>query len=150
MSREARLVAVEYVVFVHVTEDFDKVVRAVENLMPPKLRERRKIEVEETYGHYENPIRIIKVSSRNPEYASQAFAWVWARLSEEDRARLLRDLDLHLDDKPKLYMRLGKQEAFWGQAKLSSGDDVIKIVFNFKGPKETVKDFLLSYNSRVA
>lgn len=149
MSREARLVAVEYAVFVHATEDFDKVIKAVENLMPPKLRERKKVEVEETYGHYENPIRIARVSFRNPEYASQAFAWIWTRLSDEDRARLTRGLDLYLDDKSKLYMRLDKQEAFLGQVSLSSGDDVIKVVFNFKGSREAVRDFLLSYDLKV-
>jgi len=148
MNLEAKPVSVEYAVFVHVTEDFDKVIKAVESLMPPKLRERKKVEVEETYGHYENPIRIIKVSFRNPEYASQAFAWIWARLSYEDRARLTRDLDLHISDKSKLYIRLDKQDAFLGQARLSSGDDVIKVVFSFKGTKEAVKDFLLSHDLR--
>jgi len=149
MIREARLVAVEYTVFVHATEDFDKVIKAVENLMPPKLRERKKVEFEETHGHYENPIRIARVSFRNPEYASQAFAWIWARLSDEDRARLMKDLDLHLDDKSKLYVRLDKQEAFLGHVRLSSSDDVIKVVFNFKGPREAARDFLLSHNSKA-
>jgi RNA binding exosome subunit len=149
MNREARPVAVEYAVFVHATEDFDKVIKAVENLMPPRLRERKKVEVEETYGHYENPIRIIRVSFRNPEYASQAFTWIWARLPDEDRACFMKDLDLHINDKSRLYMRLDKQEAFLGQARLSSGDDVIKVVFNFKGPREAVRNFLLSHDLRV-
>jgi len=149
MNREAKLVSVEYTVLIHATEDFDKVIKAVENLMPSRLREQKKVEVEETYGHYENPIHIAKVSFRNPEYAIQALAWIWARLFDEDKARLIRDLDLHLDNKPKLYMRLDKQEAFLGHVRLSSGDDVIKVVFNFKGSREAVKDFLLSYDLRV-
>jgi len=149
MSQEARLVAVEYAVFVHATEDFDKVIKAIENLMPPKLRDRKKIEVEETYGHYENPIRIVRASFRSPEYASQAFAWIWARLSNEDKTRFTKDLDLYLDDRSKLYMRLDKQDAFLGHARLSSGDDVIKVVFNFKGPRELVRGFLLSHDLRV-
>jgi len=149
MDREVKLVSVEYAVFVHATEDFDKVIKAVENLMPPKLRDRKRVEVEETYGHYENPIRIARTSFRNPEYAAQALTWIWSRLSDEDKARLTRDLDLHLDNKSKFYMRFDKQEAFLGYVKLSSGDDVIKVVFSFKGSREAVKDFLLSYNLRV-
>ena len=149
MNQEARLLSVEYVVLIHATEDFNKVIKAVENLMPSNLRERKKVEVEETCGHYENPIRIARVSFRNPEYAIQAFSWIWTRLSAEDKARLIRDLNLHLDDKPKLYMRLDKQEAFLGHLRLSTGDDVVKVVFSFKGSKEAVKDFLLSHDLRA-
>ena len=145
MSQQARLIAVEYAVLVHATEDFDKVIRAIENLMPPRLRERKKLEVEETYGHYDNPIRVVKVSFRNPEHANQVFDWIWSRLSEDDRASLIRNLELHLDNKLRLYMRLDKQDAFLGSAKLSPGDDVIKVVFTFRGSKEAVKGFLLSH-----
>jgi len=149
MNQETKLLSVEYVVLIHATEDFNKVIKAVENLMPPSLRGRKKVEVEETRGHYENPIHIAKASFRNPEYAIQAFSWIWARLSDEDKARLIKDLNLHLDDKSKLYMRLDKQEAFLGHLRLSTGDDVIKVVFSFKGSNEAVKDFLLSYDLRV-
>ncbi len=146
MSWQVRLTSVEYAVLIHATEDLSKVIKAVENLMPPKLRERKNVEIEEAYGHYENPIRILKASFRNPEYASQVFAWVWRLLPNEDKVSIIRDLDLYVNDKLKLYMRLDKQDAFSGLARLSFSDDVIKVIFNFKGSKEALRDFLLSHD----
>ncbi|MDH5815774.1 MAG: RNA-binding domain-containing protein [Candidatus Nezhaarchaeota archaeon] len=143
MSHQVRLTSVDYVVFVHATEDFSKVVKAVENLMPPKLRERKTIEVEDVSGHYDNPIRIAKVSFRNPEDAIQVLTWIWRGLSDIDKAYMMRNLDLHLDERLRLYMRLDKQDAYLGSIKLSFGDDVIKVVFSFKGSKEAIKDLLL-------
>ncbi|MEM0232948.1 MAG: RNA-binding domain-containing protein [Candidatus Nezhaarchaeales archaeon] len=143
MSQQVRLTSVDYVVFIHATEDLNKVIKAVENLIPPKLRERKTVEVEEVHGHYDNPIRIAKISLRNPEYAFQSLAWIWKGLSDIDRAYIMRNLDLHLDEKLRLYMRLDKQYAYLGSTKLTFSDDVIKVVFSFKGSKEAIKDFLL-------
>lgn len=143
VNQQIRLTSVDYTVFIHATEDFDKVVKAVENLMPPRLRERKSIEVEDVVGHYGNPIRIARISFRNPEYATQALTWVWKGLPDVDREYVIRNLDLHLDEKSRLYMRLDKQEAYLGSIRLSFSDDVIKAVFSFKGSKEAIKDFLL-------
>jgi len=139
-----KVTSVEYTAFIHATEDYGKVIKAIDNLIPPRLRERKNVIVEETYGHYDNPIRIVKISFRNPEYAHQALLWLWGRLSDIDKAYLMRNLDLHVDEKMKLYMRLDKQDAFLGFYRLSSGDDVIKVKFGFKGPKDAIRDFLKS------
>lgn len=143
MNQQVRLTSVDYAVFIHVTEDFNKVIKAVESLIPPKLRDGKNIEVEDTYGHYDNPIRIARISFRNPEQAIQAFAWIWKGFSDFDKEYIIRNLELHLDEKLRLYMRLDKQEAFLGLVRLSSSDDVIKVVFSFKGSKEALRDFLL-------
>lgn len=143
VNQQVRLTSVDYAVFIHATEDFDKVIKAVENLMPPKLRERKSVEVEDVSGHYDNPIRIAKISFRNPEYATQALTWIWRGLSDLDKAYIVRNLDLHIDEKLRFYVRLDKQDAYLGSIKLSFSDDVIKTVFSFKGSKEAVKDLLL-------
>lgn len=144
MNLNAKLTSVEYTVFIHATEDYDKVIKAVENLIPPKIRPRISIEVEETLGHYNNPIRIAKVSFRNPDQASQALSWIWNALSSEDKKYILMNLDVHLDEKMRLHIRLNKQEAFFGFIRLSFGDDVVKVVFSFKGPsQDTIRDLLL-------
>ncbi len=137
--------SVEYATFIHATEDYNKVIRAIENLVPPKLRERKNVTIEETYGHYDNPIRIVKISFRNPEYAYQALMWLWGRLLDIDKAYLIRNLDLHIDEKMKFYMRLDKQDAFLGFCRLSSGDDVIKVRFSFKGSKDAIRDLLKNF-----
>lgn len=142
MTYEVKVTSVEYAVFIHATEDQYKVIKAIENIMPPRLRERKNMTIEEAYGHYDNPIRILRVSFRNPEQAHEALLWIWKRLSDDDRDYLLRNLDLHLNEKMKLYIRLDKQDAFLGTYRLSTADDVIKVKFNFKGLKNTIREFL--------
>ncbi|MEM4576759.1 MAG: RNA-binding domain-containing protein [Candidatus Nezhaarchaeales archaeon] len=145
MSLNAKLTSVEYTVFIHATEDYNKVIKAVENLLPPKIRSRMSIKVEETLGHYNNPIRIAKVSFRNPEQANQALSWIWNALSSEEKTYILTNLDLHIDEKMRLHVRLDKQGAFLGLVKLSFGDDVVKVVFSFKGPsQDAIRALLLS------
>ncbi|MDI9619929.1 MAG: RNA-binding domain-containing protein [Candidatus Nezhaarchaeota archaeon] len=134
--------SVEYSAFSHATEDQDKVLKAVENLVPPRLRGRGELAVEDTLGHHQNPIRIFKVSFRNPEQAMQALSWLLGGLPGTDRERLIESVDLHLDEKLKLYMRLDKQEAYLGRFKLASGDDVVKVKFSFKGSREAVRQLL--------
>lgn len=143
MNQQVRLTSVDYAVLIHATEVFNKVIEAVDHLIPPKLRERKNIEVEDVCGHYDNPIRIAKVSFRNPEYATQAFAWIWRSLPDVDKAYIISNLDLHLDEKLRFYMRLDKQDAYLGSIRLAFSDDVIKVAFSFKGSKEAIKDFLL-------
>ena len=140
--KTAKLFSVEYSTFVHATEDYNKVLKAMENLMPPRLRERKNVSVEETYGHYDNPIRIVKITFRNPEYALQALAWLWGRMLNLDKAYLIENLDLHLDEKMRLYLRLDKQDAYLGLLRLSSGDDIIKVKFSFKGSKDEIRELL--------
>jgi len=111
--------------------------------MPPRLRGRADISVEETHGHYENPITILRACFRNPDQASESLTWVLSNMPPEDRTFLAGRLDLHLDEKSRVYIRLDKQEAFLGRIKLSYGNDVIRVRFTFKGAKNEVKELLL-------
>jgi len=58
-----------------------------------------------------------------------------------------KDIDLRIE-KNKLYLRFDKQKAYLGECKLMDGDDVVRVVVNFKvfvskNKEEKVKERVL-------
>jgi len=52
-----------------------------------------------------------------------------------DRLRIRDQLDLFYDGRSTLFLRLDKQNAFLREARLSSGDDVIRVKISFIGKR---------------
>jgi len=119
--------------FSHATEDSERVKEAILNLAPTDIRERisKLLITEITYGHYGNPIIIYKLNITEKALASKLGVHLLFRLNEEDKRELFRTLNLRLDHKRNMYLRLDKQKAFLGEIRLSKGGDDIKAVLGF-------------------
>ncbi|CAB3287168.1 conserved protein of unknown function [Methanocaldococcus lauensis] len=138
---------------VHATEDEDKVLEAIEFFIPEDVDEEKiNLEVVETEGYFRNPIKIINVNVEGKE-AKKIFNHIIDLIKSDERNinKLKKDLHLRIEDN-KFYVRFDKQKAYLGKCKVMDGDDVIRVVFNFKifSPKnkeEKVKEIIKEYLS---
>jgi RNA binding exosome subunit len=119
-------------VFVHATEDKERVMKALMELFPSDVRSRVSIEEERLEGHYGNPI--IKIVARVVgEDAVRTFRHILSRLSRIDREALRGTLEDRVDKEGTLYFRLSKQEAYLGGLTVYEADDVIRVTVHFEG-----------------
>ncbi len=124
--------ALEARVFVHATEDKDKVVKALLEIIPDDLRRNINIEEEVLEGHYGNPIIKLSVSVEGKD-ASRVLEYLLSRLSPADKRLLAASLEDRVDREGTLYIRLSKQEAYKGNIYVYESDDVIRISVRFTG-----------------
>jgi len=125
---------VEYTTFCHATENCDKVVTALKNLIPPDMWNEVELRAQTLHGYYKNPIIVYTAKIRGSRVTVEnALKHLASRLSESDKAILSVTLELRYDPKMnKLFMRFSKQDAYLGRLMLSDSDDVIKVVVSFK------------------
>lgn len=132
--RGPKLVRAELSVHVHATEDENKVVQAVRNIVSSEDILKASREVKEVLeGHYSNPITRIRLEISG-ENAEKLLSRILKALDEHDKRVLVETLDRRYDEKGgRLYIRLSKQDAYLGEVRLMDGDDVIRIMFVFRG-----------------
>jgi len=116
----------------HATENEEKVLAALLNVVPGSLRERyaQAVGVARTVGYHGNPITIYHLIIEGPD-ANEVFKHVVSSLSEDDKEYVESTLRSRLEGH-KLYIRISKQWAYLGGLKVHEGDDVIRIVFTLK------------------
>jgi len=115
---------VEVTALVHATEDLDRVVRAVQALIPeaPILLEILK-------GHHGN--RIVRVHAYTRD-CSKALRVICSRLPPNEVELVDKSLPLLLTPEGDLVLRIDKQELVLGSVRLGEGDDVVKLKFRLK------------------
>lgn len=112
-------------VFCHATEDEEKVLQAVRNVLPESLRE-KKPEIEKLSGLYKN--KITKFSIRLGRRESREFMeFLKTNLQKDDRKRLVREAQERIDGKSGFFFRLDKGEAYLGRLKVAEGDYTIEV-----------------------
>lgn len=119
--------------FAHATEDQNKVLRAVRNILPSEYVDKVSFSKSNLKGEYGNPIIFFKTQIREPKIAESLLANISSNLPAIDKEDLLRHLNLHLNG-GSLYIRLDKQEAFKGKLRLCRADP-IRIHIKFKASK---------------
>jgi RNA binding exosome subunit len=130
------IIHVELSFFAHATEDRDKVLKAVRNLLPAEFVEEVDISRKNLKGEYGNPIVFHKAMIRNPELAETIIRNIGLNLSPLDKETLSDELDLRLK-KGNLYLRLDKQAAFKGKIKLCKSDPIrLRVRFRTSKPEE--------------
>ncbi len=118
MSSSVQSLEVSY--FLQMTEDEDKVRRAVAGLLGRDVPEER----QEAEGHHGNAIVWIRHHLAGDE-AEAALMRVVSLLGAEERKTIIRDLDSLLDEHNALYIRLSKQVLVMrGGAVLASSDPI--------------------------
>jgi len=126
-----KAVDVELTTYCHATEDCDKVVYALKNLLPPDLRDSVRVEEQLLHGYYGNPIKTLYI--RVVEKSEDILSYLSMKLSDTDKSILSATLDLRYDARSnKLYIRFSKQDAYNDHLTIYDSDDVIKLVISFK------------------
>jgi RNA binding exosome subunit len=141
MSEKSHLkfAAAEINLVLHATEDENRVLRAIEDilLIPAKLFLSSSSE-----GHYKNKIILLKAILSSQEAASLAKRMI-SLLNSSDREHLSRLADEYSDEKGNLYIRFDKQRMCQGKLSLSETDAIrvrFKPVRRFK-PSDTVESY---------
>jgi RNA binding exosome subunit len=118
MSSAVQAVEVSY--FLQMTEDEEKVRRAVAALLGGDMPEER----QEAEGHYGNKIVWIRHHLTGDE-AEAALHRIISNIEADERKAILRDLGAALDEHNALYIRLSKQVLVMrGSAVLASSDPI--------------------------
>ena len=119
--------------FVHATENLDKVVEAVQRLLPSDYVNDILFKKGNLKGHYGNPITLFETRIKNKEIIKAFVDNLSSRLDNVDKETLRREIDLHVE-KGSLYVRLDKQAALQGELKLCTADP-IRVRIRFKKTK---------------
>ena len=119
----------------HATEDLDKIMEAVQNILPNDHIEEITFNRSSLDGHYGNPIIFFETRIKNKKIVKALVEQLVANLSILDKDELDRTINRCVE-KGNLYIRLDKQAAFKGKTKLVSSDP-IRIRIRFRKSKTT-------------
>jgi len=113
----------------HATEDLDKVMEAVQNVLPSDHLEDITFNRSNLEGHYGNPITFFETRIKDKETVSALVEKISVNLSSLDKEELGRTINRCVE-KGSLYIRLDKQAALQGKIKLVTSDPIhIRIRF---------------------
>jgi RNA binding exosome subunit len=126
-------------VFAHATEDPEKVLTAVRNILPKRLSENAAFQKTSLTGHHGNPIILFEAKFTDKQALPVVLEKIANSLSVLDKETLNSEMKLHLE-KRNLYLRFDKQSAYMGKLKFSSNDPIrFKIHFKNKTPEEIME-----------
>ncbi len=118
----------------HATEDVEKVMKAVQTVLPIDSEEDQIVFNKNTVeGHYHNPITFFDARIKNKKVIKAVVENLAANLGSFDKAELNRTLD-RCFEKGSLFLRLDKQAAFQGKIKLVYSDP-IRVRIRFRQSK---------------
>jgi len=117
-------------VFAHATEEADRVLNAVRNVLSPELVDIVVFKKTNLTGHHGNPITLFETRIKEKNAVQTVFERIASSLSTLDKELLNSEIKQHLD-KGNLYIRLDKQSAYLNELKLSSADS-IRLRIHFK------------------
>jgi hypothetical protein len=126
-------------VFAHATENLDKVLNAVRNVLPSELIDLITFKKSNLTGHHGNPITLFEARIKEKNAAQAVFEKICAGLSILDKELLNSKILQHLD-KANLYIRLDKQSAYLNELKLSSADPIHFRIHFKKHSREEILD----------
>lgn len=139
MSSKTPIGYIDVRVFAHATEDEEKVLTAVRNILPYEQAEPAVFKKTCLTGHHGNPILLLETKLTDKQTLPKALEKIAAGLTALDKETLNNEIKLHLE-KRNLFLRFDKQSAFQGKLRLSPNDPVhLKVHFKNKTPEEIVE-----------
>ena len=114
----------------YATEDIDKVMDAVHNILPSNKREKLTFNKSHVEGHYGNPIILFETRIKDKETVRALVENLSAMFSSLDKEELDRTIN-RCFEKGSIYIRLDKQAAFQSKIKFATSDP-IRIRIRFK------------------
>ena len=136
VSSKPPIAYIDIRVFAHATENPEKVLAAVHNILPSELEESLIFQKTGLTGHHGNPILLFETRLTDKHLLPNVLQKIGASLTALDKETLATDLKLHLE-KRNLYLRLDKQSAFQGKPRFSQNDPIhFKVHFKNKTEEE--------------
>ena len=130
---------VEVRVFVHATEDEDKVQTAIATILPPELVDEISFKKTKLSGYHGNIILLLETRIQRKPLVHAVFLRLTRHLSPSDKEDLTDEIEHHLD-KGALYLRLDKQAAYLHHFKIHPSDAIrLKLHFKQKSQKEIIE-----------
>lgn len=125
-------------IFIHETEDYNRIISSVENFFAPSILSSKKNESIVT-GHYKNKIIIIeyKFDRKN---SNDLLKTILSKMEPADLMLLFATFESHWESR-KLYLRFDKQRIIAeNRLVLKEGDDILRVVLSFNDSFEKVKE----------
>lgn len=124
-------------VLCHATEDQEKVLRAVRNVLG-EAADKISISSETLKGHYGDPVTMIRMFLLDENACEEVFLRILSSLSRFEREEIWSERVKRGKHGGKLYIRLDKQEAFLGRIR-QSDKDPIRIVVEVRGNMDILR-----------
>ena len=138
LSSKAPVGYVDLRVFAHATEDPERVLTAVRNVLPSESVDSVVFRRSSLAGHHGNPIVLFEARVKDRRLVQAVFAKLCSGLGLMDKEVLAGEISGHLE-RGNLYLRLDKQSAFLGEVRLGSVDPVhVRVHFKKHGTDEVV------------
>lgn len=136
MSSKIPVTHIDVRVFAHATEDEEKVLSAVRNIMPAKVSETVVFQKSNLTGHHGNPIILFEAKIKDKECIKEFFEKLASNLSSLDKEILGSEIEQHIE-KGCFYIRLDKQSAYLNKFRLCTADPIhLRVHFKKSKPKE--------------
>ena len=127
MSKAPPVSMIEVSLFVHATEDLDKVMESLKNVLGDNIAN-VSFHRDDLQGHYGNPIIFLKAKIHEDALIKGIMEALAERIENADRGYLLSNAERCTDDKGSFFLRLDKQAAYLGRIVASQADPIhIKI-----------------------
>ncbi|MEM0329647.1 MAG: RNA-binding domain-containing protein [Nitrososphaerota archaeon] len=124
-------------VLCHATEDREKVLRAVGNVLSGAA-DKISVSSETLKGYYGDPVTIMRIYLLDENACEEVFLRILSSLSRLEREELWSERAKKGKHGGKLYIRLDKQEAFLGRIR-QSDKDPIRIVVEVRGSMDALR-----------
>jgi RNA binding exosome subunit len=124
--------------FAHATEDLEKVVEAVQNVLSSDNIEEIIFNRSNLEGHYGNPITLFEAKIKDKETIRALVENLSSNLNSLDKEELGREINRYVE-KGSLYIRLDKQAALQDKIQLVTSDP-IRIRIRFR--KSKIEDII--------
>lgn len=118
--------------YARATEVSDRVAASIMFIFPERLRQKVSISMSNAEGQAGDAIVVISATLEGQEDCEGVLTYVLEQMDSHSLRALERSLDIRLDDKCTLFLRIDKQAAFLGMMKLADDSDVISARFHFK------------------
>ncbi|MBS7621509.1 hypothetical protein KEJ32_05300 [Candidatus Bathyarchaeota archaeon] len=138
MSSKVPVTHIDVRVFVHATEDEEKVLSAVRNTLPSQVSESIAFKKSNLSGHHGNPITLFETKIKEKDHVRAFLEKLSSSLSILDKEALGGEIEQHVE-RNCLYIRLDKQAAYLNEFRLGTTDPIhFKIHFKKSNMKEIV------------
>jgi RNA binding exosome subunit len=138
LSSRVPILYIDIRVFAHATEDSDRVLAAVRNILPAESVDTVAFKKASLTGHHGNPIVLFETRIKDRKVAQAVFEKLSSGLSLFDKEFLGSEIMQHVE-KGNLYIRLDKQSAFMNEVRLSTSDPIhLRIHFKKHGLEEVL------------
>jgi RNA binding exosome subunit len=130
---------------VHATEDKEKNLQAVLNLIPSSIIEQAQIIEEKLEGGYRNPIKYMRLVVTKANLIDKIMKSLSSKLSQEDKKKLNLEFESRIDMKNKsFFLRLDKEDLANNRISLASTKNIVKISLKMRAFTKDVnlKEFL--------